>query len=527
MPSDVQSALGSHAQSARLARLAESIPVGEGDRPRLPVRTPFTEAEIGSVPACAPADVEAAFERAREAQADWAARPLAERAQVLLDIHDLVLDRQDELLDVLQLESGKARIDGFEEVIDVALTAQYYARNAADHLDVRRRAGGLPLLTHVVERHRPVGVVGLIAPWNYPLTLAVSDALPALVAGNAVVLKPAEETPFTALLAAELLSEAGLPADLFQVVPGHGAELGPPLVDCADFVGFTGSTETGRVVARQAGEQLTPVSLELGGKNPMLVLDDADLDRAVEGAVRGCFTSAGQLCISFERLYVESRIYGRFVEAFVERTEAFDLGTAFDYGVDVGSLVSADQLAKVESHVADARERGATVLTGGRARPDVGPLFYEPTVLADVTPAMDLACEETFGPVVAVHRVESAEEAVARANDSEYGLNASVWTSDTARGRELAGRIDCGTVNVNEAYGASWAAVDAPMGGTKQSGLGRRHGRQGITKYTEAQTVATQRLLPMGVPRWLPTRCYPGAMTDVMRLLKRLGRLRP
>jgi len=508
-----------------LSELSATVPAGE-DRPGIEVEAPYSGDRIGEVPACSPADVDAAVERARDARASWADRPADERAAIVSRFHDLVLDRRAELLDVVQLESGKARIDAFEEVADVASTARHYAHRAPEYLESERRRGALPLLTRTVEHRRPVGVVGVVSPWNYPLTLAVSDAIPALLAGNAVVLKPASETPFAALLVRDLLREAGVPEAAFEVVTGAGSEAGGALVDAVDYVCFTGSTETGRAVARRAGENLVDCSLELGGKNPLVVLADADLDAAAAGAVRGCFANAGQLCISFERLYVHRDVYEAFLDRFVRRTRRLDLGAGYDWAPDVGSLVGPDQLSKVETHVDDAVEKGADVLTGGRARPDVGPYFYEPTVLSGVTEEMALAREETFGPVVAVTAVDSVDEAVERANDSEYGLNASVWTEDGERGRAVARRIDCGTVNVNDAYAAAWASLDAPMGGMKASGLGRRHGRQGLLRYTESQTVAEQRAGALRPPEGVPKGWYAAGMTLVLRAMKRLPGVR-
>ena len=514
------------ADAPRAATGAERTSETDDERASLTVEAPFTGERIGSVPTCDPADVDDAVRQARDAQRGWASQSLDQRTAVLSRVHDLVLDRREELLDLVAIESGKVRRDAFEEILDVATNARYYGSRADEFLAPRRRDGAVPLLTRTEEYRRPVGVVGVIAPWNYPLTLAVSDAVPALVAGNAVVLKPAEETPFTALRVAELLYEAGLPEDVFQVVPGRGSEVGPALIDRVDHVSFTGSTETGRSVARRAGENLVDCSLELGGKNPMVVLADADLDDAVEGAIRGAFTNAGQLCISFERLYVEDAVYDEFLRRFAERTRSLRIDAALDYDVEVGSLASASQLEKVQSHLDDAVEKGATVVAGGEARPDVGPYFFEPTILTDVTPEMDLAREETFGPVVAVYRVADAEEAVARSNDSDYGLNASVWTADGERGRELATRIDCGTVGVNDPYPATWASIDAPMGGMDDSGIGRRHGRQGLLKYTESQTVAEQRGPSMAVPRGVPGKWYARAMTAVMRAFKRVAEVR-
>lgn len=492
----------------------------------LPVEAPFTGETIGAIPACTDSDVEVAVDRARRAQESWAARSIEDRVAVIRTFHDLLLDREDEILDIVQLESGKARRDAHEELLDVAINARYYAHRADEYLSPDRRDGAVPGLTKTYEYRHPVGVVGIISPWNYPLTLTVSDAIPAVLAGNAVVLKPARHTSYTALAGVRLLREAGIPDDIFQVVTGHGRDLGPPLIDRVDFIGFTGSTATGRKIAAQAGENLVKSSLELGGKNPAIVLPDADLDRAADGLVRGAFANAGQLCISLERLYVHSDVYGDFIERFVTAAGDLELGAEYDHDVEMGSLISADQLEKVQRHVADARERGATVLAGGEPRPDIGPYFFEPTILTDVDEEMVVACDETFGPVVSVYTVDSVEEAVARANDSEYGLNASIWTGDEDQGIDIASRIQCGTVNVNEAYAAAYGSVDAPMGGMKDSGMGRRHGDEGILKYTESQTIASQRVLPATAPPGLSYSTYAALMNRAMRVMEKVPGLR-
>lgn len=504
-------------------RLAARITRAPGERESLPVEAPFTGEILGRLPRGIAADVAEADRRARAAQRAWAATPVAARARALLRFHDRLLDRRDEALDLIQLESGKSRRHAVEEVADIANVTRYYAKCGPGILRPRRRRGAVPWLTATWEHRHPRGVVGVIAPWNYPLSLAVGDAIPALIAGNAVILKPDRQTSFTALWAAGLLHEAGVPTDVFQVVTGEGPEVGPALVDAVDYIAFTGSTATGRQVARQAAGRLIGATLELGGKNPLIVLGDADLDRAVGGAVRACFASAGQLCISTERVLVHASIHDRFVERFVEATRALRLGAALDYDADIGSLTSRRQLEAVEAHVRDAVAKGAAILTGGRARPDIGPLFYEPTILAGVTPAMKLYGEETFGPVVAVYAFASIDDAVERANDTRYGLNASIWTRDTALGRSVATRVQAGTVNINEGYGAAWGSVDAPMGGFKDSGVGRRHGAEGMLKYTEPQTIAVQRLIPiapmpaigLGPARW------GDALSLLLRLLRR------
>lgn len=489
----------------------------------VPVRAPFNGEVIVELPQCGPDDVLRAADDARRAQEQWALTSTRERAVVLLRIHDLVFENAETLMDLIQVENGKARRDAFLEVADIANTCRYYARKGPGMLAAQRRRGLIPVVTSVRELRHPKGLVTVISPWNYPLSLGAGDTIPALLAGNAVVQKPDNQTALTTLFMVDIARRAGLPEGVWQVVTGRGSSIGDSLLDIADYVMFTGSSESGRRIAAEAGRRLVDCSAELGGKNPVLVLADADMGRTVEGAVRTCFSSSGQLCISGERMYVADSIWDEFVPRFVEAVRAMRIGGSYDYSHNMGSLTSEPQLRTVEAHVADALDSGATLLCGGIARPDIGPYFFEPTVLTDVAPGMKCFADETFGPLVSLYRVHSDEEAIAAANDTPYGLNASVWTSSPARGRSVASRIRTGTVNVNEGYAPAWGSIDAPMGGMGISGIGRRHGESGLLKFTEAQTVAHQRFMNLAPPAGLGDEAFARIMTGALKVMRKVG----
>lgn len=484
---------------------------------------PFTGATLYSLPTSTEDDVDAVFDEARRAQRMWADTPVSVRSAITQRFHDALLDDRQSVLDLLQRETGKARKDANEEVLDVCITARHYARDARRLLRPRRRLGALPGLVGVVERRVPFGVVGVIAPWNYPLTLAISDAIPAMMAGNCVVVKPDVQTTLSALWIADLLERAGLPPGVFTVVAGEGSMVGPLVIDRSDYVMFTGSTAVGRRVAAQCGELLIGCSMELGGKNAMIVRSDADIAAAAALACRASFSNSGQLCISMERMYVDQSIIDEFLDAFARRTQALRMSAQIGWGADFGSLVSQRQRDRVAAHVENAVQLGAEVIVGGEPRPDIGPYFFAPTILTGVQEDMDVCRVETFGPVVSVYPVGSDAEAVARANDSEYGLNAAIASRDTRAARSMARSLRAGTVNINEGYAAAWASKRAPMGGMGASGLGRRHGDEGLWKYTESQTIATQRALNFDPPFGWSDEQWGDTLAQAMAVMKNLG----
>ncbi len=454
------------------------------------VIAPFTGVALHELPISTVGDVTDAVASARVSQAAWRATSPAHRRRVLLKAHDLLLERREQILDLVQLETGKARGSAFEELFQCASITRYYALSAKRVLATKRRAGAIPFVFQSRVSYSPKGIVGVITPWNFPIALGIMDIVPALAAGNAVVQKIDNQTATSMLAVRRAYIDAGVPSSLWAILAGPGETVGNAIVDSSNYVCFTGSTATGTSVGVRAAGRLVGASLELGGKNPLIVLDDVSPTTAAANAVYSCFSSMGQLCVSIERIYVDRTVAAEFTDSFVATVKALKQGPALDYTIDIGSLASAAQLARVQATVDDAVAKGATVLAGGEPRPELGPYFYAPTVLTGVTPDMDFFENESFGPVVAITVVDNESQAIAAANATEFGLNASIFSGSRRRARRMAELLDAGSVNINEGYRGSFGSVDAPMGGMKQSGLGRRNGREGLLRFVDARTIA-------------------------------------
>jgi succinate-semialdehyde dehydrogenase/glutarate-semialdehyde dehydrogenase len=449
-------------------------------------------------------EVQAVVARAREAQAAWAEMGLRRRIAVLREFQSRLYARKSEIAAAITREAGKPLVEALvTEVLVVLDAARFLIDNAWGLLrDEPVPHGNLvtKLKSGFLVRE-PHGVVGIISPWNYPFSIPATETLAALVAGNAVVLKPSELTPLIAIELASLLHASGVPDDVFQVVVGEGPAGAALLHSPIDKLVFTGSVATGKRIAAAAAERLLPVVLELGGKDPMLVLDDADVDVASSAAVWGAFVNAGQACLSVERCYVHRSLYESFAKACAEKTKQLRVGNGMDSHTDVGPMIQERQVRIVEAHVEDAKARGARILAGGMRLPQLGPNFYAPTVLADVTQDMRIMREETFGPVLPVMACEDDDEAVRLANDSEYGLAASVWTRDGKRGERLARRIHAGTVMVNDVI-SCFGISEAPHGGVKASGVGRTHGRFGLDEMVRVKYLDMDRMPRMKKVWW-------------------------
>lgn len=457
------------------------------------VKNPITGEILSTIPVDDREAVYAAVERARAAQADWAALSVTARGKIVRRWQELCWRNQDHLLRVIRAETGKTDVSAYQELAALDNIADYYVRRAPGLLRPQSRRAAVVLVQNARVYYKPHGVVGVISPWNYPFLLAFVDMIPALLAGNTVVLKPSEITPLTAQYGLDMMREAGMPSDVVQVVNGPGAT-GAALVDVVDYVMFTGSTAVGRKVAVRAAERLVPYSLELGGKDPFIVLADADLDKAAAAVLTSGLENTGQACVSTERVYVESPVYDAFLKCLLNHTSRLVIGADGGWNVHVGSLTNKRELVRIEEQIADALAKGARVLFGGQRRPDLGPLFFEPTILVDVDHTMQVMQEETFGPLIPIMRVADADEAVRLANDSEYGLSGCIYTRNIARGTALAQQINTGDISINRPLWI-WSSADSPMGGQKNSGLGRRNGKEGLMRFVITQTVTVD---------WLP-----------------------
>jgi acyl-CoA reductase-like NAD-dependent aldehyde dehydrogenase len=449
-------------------------------------------------------EVQAAVSRARAAQPSWAALSIGDRVRDLRKFQRLLHEHKSEIATLITQEAGKPYVEALlTEVLVVLDAARFLIENAAAFLREQPVPHGSLAMKAKTGRilRGPQGVIAIVSPWNYPLSIPAVDALAALVTGNAVVLKPSEFTSLIALKLESLLHSAGVPKAIFQVVIGDGATGAALLTSEIDKLIFTGSVPTGKRIAQAAAPRLLPVVLELGGKDPMLVLEDADVQVASSAAVWGAFVNAGQACLSVERCYVHRSLYERFLDACVAKTGRLHVGNGIDPQTDVGPMIHERQLRIVEAQVEEAKAQGARVLAGGSRLPELGPHFYAPTVLAEVTHDMRIMREETFGPVLSVAPFTSDEEAIRLANDSEFGLAASIWTRDSKRGEAIAHQINAGTVMVNDVI-TCFGISEAPHGGVKSSGIGRGHGRFGLEEMVRVKYLDTDRLPRMKKLWW-------------------------
>ncbi|MBK8294509.1 MAG: aldehyde dehydrogenase family protein [Solirubrobacterales bacterium] len=479
----------------------------------IPVMNPSTGETIADVPVTPASEVEAVISRVRVNQVAWEELGFKGRRYWLNKLRDWMFDNADKVADTMQAETGKVRAEAMNEGIYLTEMVNFYGSKAEKYIGEQKvRPYSLMTATHKMRvQYRPHPVVGLISPWNFPLILSIGDAIPALMAGAAVVLKPSEFTPLGVQQVVKAWKEEIGAPDVLDCVVGT-ADTANALIDGSDFIGFTGSDRVGKLVMARAAETLTPVSLELGGKDPMVVLEGANMDRAVNAATWGGMTNSGQLCMSVERIYVEEPAYDEFVSKLTDSVNELNQGAdGAEYGSDVGAMTSPNQIKHVDDQVQDAVKNGAKVLTGGR-RVDGPGDFYEPTVLVDVDHSMKFMKDETFGPVVGVMKVKDSEEAIRLSNDSRYGLSGTVF-GPGRKAEKVARRIECGAVNVNDVL-YNYFAPGVPMGGWKESGIGYRHAEYGIRKYCRSEGIVSARMQAKTEPLWYPYTPSRRALAD-------------
>ncbi len=484
--------------------IVKELETPEGVRRKLQISSTQTLEPMAEFEVATAEDVNAAVEVARKAQERWGALPIAQRTAVLQRALQALLEKQEEVMDLVVRETGKARQEALMmEVWAAADIMHFYAKNAARFLkpESLKLHGIMRFLKKAHVEYHPLGVVGVISPWNGPFILSMNPTVQALMAGNTVILKPSEVTPFSGRFVLDIFQAAGLPEGVLQVVLGDGETGAALTASSVDKISFTGSVDTGRLVGMACAQSLIPCSLELGGKDAMIVCADAEVEFAAAGAVGGSCLNSGHYCCGTERVYVVDSIADDFIERVVENTKALRQGKDGEY--DVGSVFWDKQMSIIESHMQDALDKGATVLVGGRRNPNLEGFYYEPTVIVDCTHDMDIIAEETFGPIVAIIRVKDEQEAIRMANDTRFGLGGNVWTKDSRRGARLAAQLKTGSGCVNDMT-MTFGVPEAPFGGRKESGVSQVNGKKGLQNYCHAMPIIVDRLGGRQAPKMYP-----------------------
>ena len=485
--------------------IVKPLKTGPDGRRQLQLLSPATLEPIGTIACMTTEDVRDLVAKARKAQPGWAALTFEQRGEYMLKALEILLARQDDFISVIEREGPKPRLDIVQmDIFPVCDALGFYAKSAATVLQTQKVElhGILAMTKDLYIMHKPLGVVAVISPWNGPFVLAIVPAIQALMAGNTVVIKPSSVTPMSGKLVEDLFKMAGVPEGVVSVVIGD-SQSGQALLEAdVDKVTFTGSVAVGRHVAKTCAERLIPCTLELGGKDAMIICADANLDNAAGGAVAGCFINTGQYCCGTERVYVIESVADELIKKVVERTSRLRQATEGDF--DVGTLFTPEQLDTVEQHVADAVAKGAKVLIGGRRNPTLKGLYYEPTVLVNVNHDMLVMTEETFGPVMPIMPVKDEDEAIRLANDSVYGLSSSVWTENIDKGLDLARRVSSGSCNIND-MAVTFGVCEAPFGGVRQSGIGRSNGEYGLKGYCNVQPVIVDKMSGAVTAEMYPT----------------------